>query len=113
MENKDTKADYQEVIMAGDQKWEMVESTIGIILVCLFVCLFEIHIHYFLDMQGIFKSHLKKNHPTQKANSHQKSQFDLSSYYISLLKNGSIPLDRSMYIFKCNKTVEAIILKFL
>ena len=39
MENKDTKADYQEVIMAGDQKWEMVESTIGIILVCLFVCL--------------------------------------------------------------------------
>ena len=40
--------------MAGDQKWEMAESTIGIIF------LFEIQIHYFLYIQGIFKSHLKK-----------------------------------------------------
>ena len=61
--------------MAGDQKWEMAESTIGIIF------LFEIQIHYFLYIQGIFKSHLKKS-------SHSKSQFDLSSYYINL-KNGS------------------------
>ena len=32
MENKDTKADYQEVVRAGEQKWwEMVEITLGII----------------------------------------------------------------------------------
>ena len=31
MENKDTKTDYQEVVSVGDQKWEMVEITIGII----------------------------------------------------------------------------------
>ena len=54
METKETKTDNQEVVIAGDQKWEMVESTIGIIF------LFEIHIDYFLDIQGIFKSHLKK-----------------------------------------------------
>ena len=44
MENKDRKTDYQQVVRVGDQKWEMVEMTIGI----FFVCLFEIHIHYFL-----------------------------------------------------------------
>ena len=27
--------------------------------------------------------------------------------------NYEIPLDRSLYIFNCNKTVEAIILKYL
>ena len=41
METKDTKTDNQEVVIAGDQKWEIVESTIGIIF------LFEIHIDYF------------------------------------------------------------------
>ena len=52
MENNDTKTDYQEIVRAGDQMWEMVEITIGIIF---FVCLFEIHVHYFLYVQGIFK----------------------------------------------------------
>ena len=54
MENKDTKTDYQEVVTAWDQQYEIVEITIGIIF------LFEIHIHYFLNIQGFFKSHLKK-----------------------------------------------------
>ena len=111
MENKTAKTDYEEVVRAGDQKWEMVEITFRIFF------LFEIHIHYFLYMLGIFKSHLNKIIPAQSANSHSKSQFDLSSFYINLLKNGStplppsprgdanyeIPLDRSMYIFHCNK----------
>ena len=37
MENNDTKTDYQEIVRAGDQMWEMVEITIGIIFFCLFV----------------------------------------------------------------------------
>ena len=86
MENKDTKTDYQEVVGAGDQKWEMVEITIGIIFF-----FFWDSYSLFLYSQEIFKSHLKKITPTQSANSHSKSQFDLSSYYINLLKNGSIP----------------------
>ena len=44
MENNDTKTDYQEIVRAGDQMWEMVEITIGIIF---FVCLFEIHVPIF------------------------------------------------------------------
>ena len=48
---------------------------------------FEIDIHYFLYIQGIFKSHLKKITPPKKANSHPKSQFDLSFYYVNLLAN--------------------------
>ena len=31
MENKDTKTDYQELVRVGDQKWDMVKITIGII----------------------------------------------------------------------------------
>ena len=63
--------------------------------------------------------------PPVKSHPHPKSLFDLSAYYINL-KNGSIappssrgdanyeiPLDMSMYIFNCKKTVEAIILKSL
>ena len=38
----DTKTDYQEVVYAGDQKWEMIETTIGIIFF-----LFEMHIIIF------------------------------------------------------------------
>ena len=67
---------------------------------------------------GNFQVPSKKITPTQSANSHPKSQFDLSPYYINLVKNGSfpnyeIPLDMSMYIFNCNETVEAITLKCL
>ena len=49
MENKDTKTDYHEDFRVGDQKWEMIETTIGIILLLLLL-LFDIHIHYFLYM---------------------------------------------------------------
>ena len=31
MENKDTNTDYQKVVRAGDQKWEIAETTFGII----------------------------------------------------------------------------------
>ena len=42
MENKDTNTDYQKVVRVGDQKWEIVETTFGIIF------LFEILILSFL-----------------------------------------------------------------
>ena len=42
-------------------------------------------------IQVVFKSHLKKITTTQSANSHTKSQFDLSPSYINLLLNGSKP----------------------
>ena len=109
MENKDTKADYQIVVRAEDQKWEMVEINIWIIY------FIWDSLHYFLYIQGIFKSPLKKITPTRSVNSHSKSQFDLSSYYINLLKKDTTPLprweanyeillNRLMYIFNCNKT---------
>ena len=124
MENKDTNTDYQEVVRAGDQMREMEEIASGTIF------LVEIHNYYFLHIQEIF---LKKIIPIQSASSYSKSEFDLSSYYINLLKNGSplsppassppiitqgdanyeIPLDRSVFIFDCNKTVEAIIMNYL
>ena len=96
--------------------------TIGIIF------LVWIHIHYSLYVQGVFKSNLKKITPTQIANSHLKSQFELSPCYINLMKNVSppaplpsprghvnyeIPLDMSMYIFNCSKPAEAVILIYL
>ena len=61
IENKDAKTDYQELVRVGDQKWDMVKITVGIISF-----LFEIHIHYFLYIQGIFQSHLKKKLPPPK-----------------------------------------------
>ena len=124
MENKDTKTEYQEVLRVGDQKWEL-ESFFFFCLRFIFI----IHIHHFLFSyicREFSCPTRKKITPTQSANSHSKSQFDLRTYYINFLKNGSIsplsprgdanykiPLDMSMYIFKCNKTVEAIILKCL
>ena len=42
MENKDTNIGYQKFARVGDQKWEIVEITIGISF------LFEIYIYYFL-----------------------------------------------------------------
>ena len=67
MENKDTKADYREVVRAREQMREMEEITSGIIF------LFEIHIHYFLHIQGIFKYNLKRITPILSAKSHSKS----------------------------------------
>ena len=42
-------------------------------------------------IQGVFKSHLKKIAPTQSANSHPKSQFDVSPSYMNVLKNAPHP----------------------
>ena len=123
MENRYTKTDYQQVVRVGDQKWEIVEITIRIIF-------FFVWGSYslFIYIPGSFKSHLKRIIYGQSANSHPKPQYDLSPYYINFLKNGSNPplhhpggedpnyeirLDMSMYIFSCNKTVEAIILNCL
>ena len=39
MENKDVNTDYQRVVRLGDQKWQIVEITIKISFVCLFVYL--------------------------------------------------------------------------
>ena len=64
MENKDTKADYQEVVRAGEQKWwEMVEITLGII--------FFVWDSYsiFLIYVGNFQVPPEKHHP------HLKFQF--------------------------------------
>ena len=44
MENKDTNTEYQRIVRVGDQKWEIVEFTMGI----FFLLLFEIRIQYFL-----------------------------------------------------------------
>ena len=42
-------------------------------------------------IQGVFKSHLKKNHHHLKCQFPPKSQFDLSPSYKNVLKNGSTP----------------------
>ena len=67
----------------------------------------------------------KKITPTQSVNSRPKLQFDLISYYKPekwlnppppsprVYANYEIPLERSMYIFNCNKTVAAIMLTHL
>ena len=84
MENNDTKTDYQEIVRAGDQMWEMVEITIGIIFL---FCLRFMSIIFYVYRE--FSSPTWKKYPTQSTNSHSKSQFDLRSYYTNLLKNGS------------------------
>ena len=52
--------------------------------------LVEIHIHYFYTYWEFSRPTWKITY-TQSANSHPKFQYDLSPYYINLLKNGSIP----------------------
>ena len=58
MENEDTNTDYQKVVRVGDQKWEIVEITIGIF------CLFVWNSYSLFFMQEAFKSHLEKIIPT-------------------------------------------------
>ena len=92
-----------------------------------YLTLFEIHIQYFslfFIYTGNFQVPPEKIAPTQSTNFHPKSQSDLTPYNVTL-KNGStfppssrgdanyeITLDRSLYIFNCNKTAEVIILKY-
>ena len=85
MENKDTNMDYQQIVMVGNEKWGIVEITIGII----FFCLRSWDSYSLFFIYGVFKSHLKKI--TESANSHPKFRFDLSPSYINVLKNGSAP----------------------
>ena len=87
MENKDTNTDHQKVVRVGDQVWEIVDITIQSGSFCFFV--WDFYSLFFI--QGVFKSHLKKITSTYCVNPHPKSQFDLSSSNISLLKNGTIP----------------------
>ena len=60
MENKDTNTDYLKIVTVGDQKWEIVEITIGII----FFFLLEICIHYLLYSE--FSSPTWKKSPLPK-----------------------------------------------
>ena len=62
MENNNTNTDYHKFVRVGDQKWEIVEITIGIIFFCL---RFVFTIFY----TGSFQVPPKKNHP------HLKCQF--------------------------------------
>ena len=73
--------------MKGDQKWEIVEITIGF----FFFFFFNWDLYSLFLIKGVFKSHLKKITPTYSASSHPKSQFDLSLSYMNVLKNGSFP----------------------
>ena len=76
----------KEVVMAGEQKWEMVESNIRIVF---FV--WDSYSWYFI-YTGNFQVPPEKYHLTQKGNFYPKSQFDLSFWYLNLLKKGSHPL---------------------
>ena len=82
MENKDANTDYPKFGSLCNQKWEIVEITIGIIF-------FAWDSYSLFLIQGIFKSHLKKITPNWSANS--QPWFDLSPFYINILKNSSTP----------------------
>ena len=56
MENNDTNTDYHKFVRLGDQIWEIVEITIGIIF------FFAQDIYALFFIQGVFKSHLKCAH---------------------------------------------------
>ena len=81
MENKDTNTDYQKVIGLGDDKWNIVEITIGII--CLFV--WDLY-HYFLYRK--FSSPTWKKSPLAKEPIPTRSRFPIWPN-LNLLKNGS------------------------
>ena len=56
------KRDNQEVVRVGNQKWEIVEITIGIFFFAVVV--WDLYSLFF--MQGLYNSHLKKHHPHLK-----------------------------------------------
>ena len=93
MQNNDTNTDYHKFVSVGYQKWEIIEITIGIIFLFFFLFLFFFAwaLYSLLFIQGVFKPHHKKITSTESANSHPKSQFDLSLSYQNVLKNGSAP----------------------
>ena len=62
MENNDTNTDYHKFVRVGDQKWEIVEITIGIIFFFFFCLRYVFTIFY----TGSFQVPPKKNHPPPK-----------------------------------------------
>ena len=61
MGNNDTNTDYHKFVKVGDQKWEIVEITIGIIF--SFFCLRFVFIIFYT---GSFQVPPKKNPPPLK-----------------------------------------------
>ena len=81
MENKDTNTEYQKFVRVGDQKWEIVEITIGIIfLLFSFGLRFVFTIFYIGSFQV----------PPEKNYSHLKCQFPskILSWPKCVLKKG-------------------------
>ena len=65
MENKDTNTKYEKLVRVGDQKWEILEITIGIFFFIICLRWFVFAIVY----TGSFQVQPEKNHP------HLKCQF--------------------------------------
>ena len=83
MENNDTNTDYHKFVRVGDQKWEIVEITIGIFF--FFFCLrFVFTIFY----TGSFQVPTKKNHPHLKCQFQPKIPIWPKSN-MNIVKNGS------------------------
>ena len=59
MENKNKSIDYQNVDRVGNQKWEIIEISIGIIF------LFEIRSHYFLYREFLSPTWKKSTPPKE------------------------------------------------
>ena len=53
IENKDTNTDYQKFVRVADQKWEIVEITVGIIFFCL---------RFLFTIYKEYSSPIEKNH---------------------------------------------------
>ena len=62
MENNETNTDHHKLVRVRNQKWEIVEITIGTIFFFFFA--WDLYSLFFI--QGVFKSHLKKSPPTEK-----------------------------------------------
>ena len=56
MENKDTNTDYQKFVRVGDQKWEILDITIGITF-------FAWDSYSLIFIQGVLKPQLKEITP--------------------------------------------------
>ena len=64
MEKKDTNTDYPKLVSLGDQKWEIVEITIGIILFFYRRCIFAIfYTRSFQDLPEKSHPHLQCQFP--------------------------------------------------
>ena len=85
MENNDTNTDYHKFVRVGEQKWEIVEITIGIIF---FFCLRYVFTIFY---RGSFQIPSDKNYPYPKCQFSPKIPIWPKSLYINVLTNGSAP----------------------